>query len=131
MLNNVSLMGRLTDNPVLNQTKGGAVVLSFSIAIPRRFQRQGEERQTDFINCVAWQKTAEFISTYFKKGDPIALTGELQTRKYDEKDTGKKRTAVEVIINNAYFCGSKNSEAAAPVNNNVDSLSNYDDDLPF
>lgn len=131
MLNNVSLMGRLTDNPVLNQTRqSGALVTSFSIAIDRRFKRQGEERQTDFINCVAWQKTAEFISKYFNKGDMIAITGEIQTRKYEDAE-GKPRTATEVIINNAYFCGSKNSEAAAPVNNNVDDLNNFDDDLPF
>lgn len=129
MLNNVTLMGRLTATPVLNQTKGGALVTSFAIAIDRRFQRQGEERQTDFINCVAWQKTAEFISKYFNKGDLIAITGEIQTRKYEDKD-GNNRTATEVIINNAYFCGSKSSgETPAQT---TDSINNFvDDDLPF
>ena len=111
MINNVVLMGRLTATPVLNQTTGGALVTSFSIAVDRRFKRQGEERQTDFINCVAWQKTAEFISKYFKKGEAIAITGEIQTRKYEDKDTGKPRTATEVIINNASFCGNKNDNA--------------------
>ena len=133
MLNNVTLMGRLTATPVLNQTKGSTLVTSFAIAIDRRFKRQGEERQTDFINCVAWQKTAEFISKYFNKGDMIAITGEIQTRKYEDAE-GKPRTATEVVINNAYFCGSKRSgeaPAADNVNNNVDNINNFDDDLPF
>lgn len=130
MLNNVVLMGRLTATPVLNQTQSGALVTSFAIAIDRRFKRQGEERQTDFINCVAWQKTAEFISKYFKKGDAIAITGEIQTRKYEDKDTGKPRTATEVVINNVSFCGNRNDNVNAP-EAPAERTDLYDDDLPF
>lgn len=135
MLNNVVLMGRLTATPVLNQTTGGALVTSFSIAVDRRLKRQGEERQTDFINCVAWQKTAEFISKYFKKGDPIAIQGELQTRKYTDKD-GNNRVAVEVVINDARFVpatsNSTNTPPAFSNSNNADfTAMSVDDDLPF
>lgn len=130
MLNNVVLMGRLTATPVLNQTRqGGALVTSFAIAVDRRFKRQGEERKTDFINCVAWQKTAEFISKYFKKGDAIAITGEIQTRPYEDKN-GNPRTATEVIINNVSFCGNKNDNApVAPPE--ASEFSQFEDDLPF
>lgn len=129
MLNEVVLMGRLTATPVLNQTKSGALVTSFAIAIDRRYQRQGEEKKTDFINCVAWQKTAEFISKYFKKGDLIALTGEIQTRPYEDKN-GNNRTATEVIINNVSFCGNRNDNVNAP-EAPAERTDLYDDDLPF
>lgn len=130
MLNEVVLMGRLTATPVLNQTKGGVLVTSFAIAIDRRYQRQGEEKKTDFINCVAWQKTAEFISKYFKKGEMIAITGEIQTRPYEDRN-GNNRTATEVIINNVSFCGNKNDNVNAPEAPATGNLNNYDDDLPF
>ncbi len=106
MLNNVVLMGRLTADPELRQTASGIEVTSFSIAIDRGFVRQGEERQTDFINCVAWRQTAKFISSYFHKGSMIAVTGSIQTRNYEDKQ-GNKRVATEVVVANASFCGSK------------------------
>ena len=85
MLNNVVLMGRLTADPELRQTSTGIEVTSFSIAIDRGYARQGEERQTDFINCVAWRQTAKFITSYFRKGQMIAVTGSIQTRNYEDK----------------------------------------------
>lgn len=139
MINNVTLLGRLTATPELKATPGGASVTNFCIAIDRRFQPKDGNKQTDFINCVAWRSTAEFISKFFKKGDPIALTGEIQTRKYTDKD-GNARTAFEVIVNQAAFCGSKNSndnseptptERESIPENVVGGFSFFDDDLPF
>ena len=106
MLNNVVLMGRLASLPELKQTSSGVEVTSFSIAIDRDYVRQGEERQTDFINCVAWRQTAKFITSYFRKGQMIAVIGSIQTRSYEDK-TGAKRVATDVVVANASFCGSK------------------------
>ena len=142
MINNVTLMGRLTAAPELKQTPNGVNVTTFCIAVDRRFQKDGE-KQADFINCVAWRNTAEFISKYFGKGDMIAVTGEIQTRKYQDK-SGNNRIAVEVVIDNASFCGGKNSGGNAdngntePAqynpytggNNNFVEVNN-NDDLPF
>ena len=107
MINNVTLMGRLTAAPELKATKEGTSVLTFCVAVDRRIQTKEGERQADFINCVAWRQNAEFISKYFNKGDTIALIGEIQTRTYKYK--GENRTAVEVVINQASFTGGKNN----------------------
>lgn len=109
MLNRAILMGRLTANPELRQTSNGISVLSFSIAIDRSFSNQNGERQTDFINCVAWRQTAEFISKYFGKGKMIAVDGSIQTRKYVDSN-GNNRTAFEVVAERVSFCGSKGEE---------------------
>lgn len=141
MLNTVILMGRLTADPELRTTTNNLSVLSFSVAVDRSYQSQGQERQTDFINCVAWRQNADFISKYFRKGQMIAIEGSIQTRSYEDK-SGNKRTAFEVIVNRASFCGSKSetgtaSVAAAPAsyqNNAADDFSGVDaaeDDLPF
>ena len=134
MINNVILLGRLTGTPELKQTRSGTLVTSFCIAVDRRFQKQGEEKQTDFINCVAWQKTAEFISKYFSKGDTIAVTGEIQTRKYKD-GSGNNRTAVEVIINQASFCGGKNNndeaDGSGATFEGFEPIEIMPDDLPF
>ena len=106
MLNNVVLMGRLTSLPELKQTSSGVEVTSFTIAVDRGFSKPGEEKQTDFINCVAWRGTANFITTYFNKGQMIAVTGSIQTRNYEDK-SGNKRVATDVVVANASFCGSK------------------------
>ena len=106
-MNVVCLMGRLTADPELRQTPNGTNVCSFSVAVNRAFAGANGERQADFINCVAWRQTAEFISRYFRKGQNIGLNGTIQTRTYQDKDTGKNRTAFEVVINNAYFVESK------------------------
>lgn len=114
MLNKVILMGRLVADPELRQTTGGISVATFRIAVDRNYQAKGTtERQADFIPCVAWRQTADFVSRYFSKGRMIALEGNLQSRNYEDK-TGAKRTAYEVIVDQAYFADSKPEGAAAP-----------------
>ena len=109
-MNVCALMGRITDNPELKTTQSGVSVTSFTLAVDRSYTPKGEERQTDFIKCVAWRNTAEFISKYFSKGQRMAVNGALQTRSYTAND-GSKRTVYEVVVDNAYFCESKNTEA--------------------
>lgn len=104
MLNFVALQGRLTRDIELKQTQSQISVASFSIAVERNFG--GEEKQTDFINCVAWRHNAEFIGKYFHKGDMIIVQGMIQQRNWEDKD-GNKRTSHEVIVDRAYFGGSK------------------------
>lgn len=106
MLNTVALVGRFVADPEFKSTTGGKSVCSFTIAVDRNYVKQGEERQADFIDMVAWNSTAEFISKYFRKGSLIAIDGSIQTRNYEDKD-GHKRKATEVVINNAHFCGAK------------------------
>jgi len=106
MINSVVLMGRLVADPELRTTTSGKTVGSFRIAVDRSFQRQGEERQADFISIVVWEQTANFVSRYFRKGSMIAIQGRIQTRAYEDK-TGAKRTAFEVVANEVSFCGSK------------------------
>ena len=107
MLNRVTIMGRLTKDPELRRTNTGKPVVSFSVAVDRTF---GEG--TDFFDCVAWSKTGEFVDSYFTKGKMIAVDGRLQTRTW-EKD-GRKCKAVEIIVEQAHFCGSKSDDNSAP-----------------
>ena len=145
MINCAVLMGRLVGDPELRTTTNGTSVTSFRIAVDRNFVRQGEERQADFIDIVAWRQTAEFVTRYFHKGSMIAVQGSIQTRNYEDKN-GNKRTAVEVVADNVSFCGSKAESgmgapvAAAPSTAPAASYSNstpedfsqvVDDDLPF
>lgn len=109
-MNSICLMGRLTVDPELKTTQTGVSVTSFSVAVDRAYRPKDQERQTDFINCVAWRGTAEFISRYFHKGQRIALQGSLQSRRYTAND-GSQRTAYEVVIDNAFFCESKGGNA--------------------
>lgn len=106
MLNCAVIMGRLTADPELKTTQSGISVTSFSVAVDRNYTPKGQEKQTDFINVVAWRQTAEFVTRYFHKGSMIAIEGSIQTRKYQDKN-GNNRTAVEVVANNVSFCGSK------------------------
>lgn len=110
-MNSICLMGRLTGDPELKTTQSGVSVTSFSVAVDRAYRSKDQERQTDFINCVAWRNTAEFISRYFRKGQRIALQGSLQSRKYTAND-GSQRTVYEVVVDNAFFCESKGGNAA-------------------
>ncbi len=112
-MNVVCLLGRLTATPEQKTTQSGVSVTSFSVAVDRTYQPKGAERQTDFINCVAWRNTAEFICRYFQKGQRIALQGSLQSRSYTDKN-GNNRTVFEVVVDNAFFAESKNGGAAAP-----------------
>ena len=102
-LNKAIIAGRLTADPELKTTPSGLSVTSFTVAVDRRF---GKEKQTDFINCVAWRSTAEFITKYFSKGNSICVCGSIQTRNYTDKN-GNKRTAVEVVAEEATFCEGK------------------------
>lgn len=114
MLNCAILMGRLVADPELKTTANNVSVTSFRIAVDRDFQKQGEERQADFIDIVAWRQTADFVTRYFRKGSMIAVKGAIQTRSYEDKQ-GNKRTAVEVVADTVSFCGSKaESGTAAP-----------------
>ncbi len=120
MLNHITLMGRLTRDPELRYTQSGTAVASFSLAVERDFgSRDGGERQTDFIDCVAWRQTGEFVSKYFSKGSMAAVSGRLQIRDWTDRDNNKRRSA-EVVVDNVYFCESKksrdggNSTASAP-----------------
>lgn len=108
-MNRVILMGRLTADPELRQTPQGTAVTRFTIAVDRRFRKEGGQ-QADFITCVAWRQTAEFICRFFQKGRMIAVEGQLQSRSWDSQD-GKRQYATEVIIDNAYFTGSKNESS--------------------
>lgn len=105
-MNNVTLMGRFVKDPELKSTGGGVSVTAFTLAVNRAYVKKGEERQADFIDCVAWRGTAEFICRNFKKGQMVALSGEIQTRSYETRD-GDKRKAVEVVVSDVYFCGSR------------------------
>lgn len=144
-MNKVILLGRLTRDPELRTTPSGVSVCSFSVAVNRRFAREGQQT-ADFINCVAWRQTAEFISKYFAKGRMIGVVGSLTTGRY-EKD-GQTHYTTDVTVDEAYFADSKNSASGSNENvsgNSVNSNSNTasfginddfmptpaDDDLPF
>lgn len=126
MLNVVAIMGRLVADPELRTTQSGTEVCSFRIACDRSFVRQGEQRQADFIDIVAWRNQASFVSKYFRKGSLIAVEGSIQTRKYEDKN-GNKRVAVEVVANNINFAGSKNSNSGGNSDyQNASSDTSYD-----
>lgn len=137
-MNSVNLMGRIVAEPELKTTPNGVSVTSFTLAVDRAYAPKGQERQTDFINCVAWRNTAEFITRYFGKGQRMAVTGELQQRNYTAND-GSKRVAYEVVVDNVFFCESK-AEPSDPMqqgfdnggfdNTDFEEIAN-DDTLPF
>ena len=149
-LNKVILCGRLTADPELKQTPSGHAVVSFSLAVNRRYQSKSADgtqaQQTDFINVVAWRQTAEFISRYFRKGSALCITGSIQTRSWQDQQ-GQKRYATEVVADEAMFVDSKNDSGStgsfAPDSYNAPSYSSSpasapkfeelktDDDLPF
>ena len=110
MLNVVAIMGRLVADPELRTTTQGNSMCSFRIACDRSYVQQGQERQADFIDIVAWRQQADFVSKYFQKGSLIAVSGSLQTRQYQDKN-GNNRTAVEVVANNISFAGAKRQDA--------------------
>ena len=130
-------MGRLTKDPEVRYTQtNNIMVTSFSLAVNRRFVKEGEERQADFINIVAWNKTAEFCSKYFKKGQQVGIIGRIQTRNYED-DQGQKHYVTEVIAEEAYFADSKKEGSnesvlgsSTPVNNEFAPIQD-DDELPF
>lgn len=107
MLNKTILMGRLTDNPKKRQTPNGINVATFSLAVERQYDKD----KTDFINIVAWRQTADFVNKYFKKGQLVAIEGNLQSRSYEDKN-GNKRYMVEVVAEQVYFTGSKKTDSS-------------------
>ena len=113
MLNHIVLMGRLTRDPELRRTGSGVAVASFTLAVDRDFAAQGAERETDFVDIVAWRNTAEFVSKYFTKGRMAVVSGRLQIRNWQDKD-GNKRRSAEVVANDVYFGDSKRDGASAP-----------------
>ena len=127
-------MGRLTKDPEVRYTQtSNAMVTSFTLAVNRRFVAQGQERQADFINIVAWSKLGEFCSKYFKKGQQVEIIGRIQTRTWDD-DQGTKHYVTEVVAEEAYFADSKREEgtATAFTPSNTDfAMSANNDDLPF
>lgn len=110
MLNKIFLMGRLTKDPELRRTQSGTTVASFSIAVDRDYGKRGEDKETDFINIVAWRNTAEFVSKYFSKGRMAVVEGRLQIRDWTDKEGGKRRS-VEVVADNIYFGDSKKQDS--------------------
>ena len=139
-LNKAILGGRLTADVELKQTPNGVSVCSFNLAVNRKFQKEGEQ-QTDFINCVAWRNTAEFISKYFRKGSSLCVVGQIQTRNWTDQNN-QKRFATEVIVDEAMFVDSKSDGGQAPSGGYIPDAytapaapnfeeQNVDDDLPF
>ena len=143
MLNHIVIMGRLTRDPELRRTGSGLAVASFSVAVDRDWpNKETGEKDTDFINCVAWRQTGEFVSKYFAKGSMIVVSGRLQIRPWTDKD-GNKRTTAEVVADSVYFGESKKDKDER--NNNTtynyggyimptsdwDVMSDYDEQLPF
>lgn len=130
MLNNVCLVGRFTQTPELKTTQNNNSVVSFCLAV----QRNGganKEKVTDFLDCVAWNKTAEFISKYFQKGNLVSLVGSIQTRNYVDKED-KKRKVVEILVESVHFVESKKQNEDEPIANNSEFLDIESEvDLPF
>lgn len=123
MLNKIMIMGRLTRDPELRRTQSGTAVTSFSLAVDRDFKNQNGEKETDFIDVVAWRNTAEFVSKYFTKGRMAVVEGRLQLRDWTDKNGGKRRSA-EVVAENIYFGDSKrdnggNASGGAPAYGNA------------
>ena len=138
MLNHITIQGRLTRDPELRRTGSGVAVASFTVAVDRDFATNGE-KETDFIDCVAWKQTGEFVSKYFAKGRMIVVSGRLQIRNRNDKDGNKRRTA-EVVAENVYFGDSKSDNqnqnsgyvgSAKVENNNFTVIDESDDQLPF
>ena len=122
MLNKIIIMGRLTINPELRRTGSGTAVTSFSLACDRDFKSQSGDKETDFIEVVAWKNTAEFVSKYFSKGRMAVVEGRLQIRDWTDK-AGNKRTTAEVVAENVYFADSKRSESNDNQKENFNALS--------
>ncbi len=140
-MNKVILMGRLTRDPEVRYTQtNNTLVASFSLAVNRRFTREGDTQTADFINITAWSKTGEFVSKYFKKGQQVAVVGRLQTRSWDDQN-GQKRYATDVVAEEVYFADSKRDGDSsnfdntfgvdAPMGGNSDFEVSSGDDLPF
>ena len=133
MLNHITIMGRITKDIELRRTNSGTAVASFNVAVDRDFSK---EKETDFIDCVAWGKTGEFVSNHFSKGKMIVVSGRLQIRKWEDKN-GNKRTTAEVVADNVYFgdskkgAGDKYEAAMSGQTQDYAVVDGDDGDLPF
>lgn len=127
MLNHVIIMGRMTRDPELRRTASGTAVASFTLAVDRDFAAKDAQRETDFIDCVAWRSTGEFVSKYFSKGRMAVVSGRLQIRPWTDKD-GNNRRSAEVVVDNVYF-GDSRRDAPEEAKEAVDG--GYSDDLPL
>ena len=126
MLNHITIMGRLTRDPELRTTQSGVSVTSFTVAVDRDFGgRDGGERQTDFIDCVAWRQTGEFVSKYFHQGSMIVVSGRLQSRKWQDRD-GNNRTSWEINADNVYFGESRRDSESNSYGSYDSNRSSYD-----
>lgn len=132
MMNNVVLMGRLTADPEPRHTPTDVAVTTFTLAVDRSYVKTGADRQTDFIDIVAWRSTAEFVCRYFRKGLLVAVQGSIQTRSYQDKD-GNRRKAFEVVADKVFFAENKRSQSTAPDIGQDDDFEDIEDDgdLPF
>ena len=132
MINRVVLMGRMVADPELKTTNSGVSVTSFRIAVDRSYVKQGEQRQADFFDIVAWRNTAEFVCKYFGKGSLVAIDGQLQTRQFTTKD-GQQRTVVEVVADNASFTGERKDDGEKTYGRQQSLTETYDfdEDLSF
>lgn len=132
-MNNIVLAGRLTKAPELKATNSGVDVLPFTIAVNRTYTKSNDEVTADFIPCIAWRKTATFISKYFNKGDGIVIKGRLETRKWVDNN-GNNRVSYEVIVENTEFPQGKSKNNTTATNTPIPSMADdlpVDDDLPF
>ena len=130
-LNVIVIQGRLTRDPELRRTGSGLAVASFSVAVDRDWpSKETGEKETDFIDCVAWRQTGEFVSKYFQKGSLIVVSGRLQIRTWTDKDSNKRKTA-EIVADNVYFGGSKKESSSTNTNANTYSTPNYGGYNPY
>ena len=131
MLNKVTLMGRLTKDPEMRYTQAQTAVTSFSLAVERDAKSRDGDKEVDYINCVAWRNTAEFVEKYFHKGSMAVVAGRLQIRNWQDKD-GNNRQSAEVVVDNIYFGDSKQTAPATePQQNPFDATDDSDSVLPF
>ena len=129
-MNNAILVGNLTKDPELTTTQSGINVTRFTVACQRKYANENGERDCDFINCVAWRASAEFIHKYFKKGNKIGIVGTIQTRSYDAED-GTKRYVTEVVVEESEFVQSKRDDGSQAENSKPELTPVDDDNLPF
>ena len=127
MLNKTILIGRLVKDPELRTTATGTPVTSFTLAVNRKFSKDGD-RQADFFNVTAWNKTAEFVGKYFTKGQQVAVVGRLENRSWED-NAGVKRYATDIVAEEVYFADSKKEEEWKPADKHIDILD--ESDLPF
>lgn len=130
MLNHITVMGRLVRDPELRRTGSGVAVASFTVAVDRDYAAEGQQREADFIDCVAWRQVGEFVSRYFAKGSMIVVSGRLQIRSWTDKDGAKRKTA-EVVAENVYFGEAKKRDGSSQGTADFAPVDGDGEQLPF